>query len=28
VCGSRIRRIIVGQRGTHYCPTCQPERRR
>jgi formamidopyrimidine-DNA glycosylase len=28
VCGSRIRRIIVGQRGTHFCPTCQPERRR
>ncbi|HET7011272.1 MAG TPA: bifunctional DNA-formamidopyrimidine glycosylase/DNA-(apurinic or apyrimidinic site) lyase [Anaerolineales bacterium] len=27
VCGSRIRRITVGQRGTHYCPTCQPERR-
>jgi formamidopyrimidine-DNA glycosylase len=28
VCGTRIRRIVVGQRGTHYCPTCQPERRR
>ncbi|MBI3680668.1 MAG: hypothetical protein HY235_09755 [Acidobacteria bacterium] len=22
--GSRsIRRIVVGQRGTHYCPRCQ-----
>jgi len=28
VCGSRIRRIVVGQRGTHYCPNCQRERRR
>jgi formamidopyrimidine-DNA glycosylase len=23
VCGSRIRRIVLGQRGTHYCPRCQ-----
>ncbi|HCI82671.1 MAG TPA: hypothetical protein DHW02_23600 [Ktedonobacter sp.] len=23
-CGTRIERIIVGQRGTHFCPTCQP----
>jgi len=22
-CGSPIRRIVVGQRGTHYCPKCQ-----
>jgi formamidopyrimidine-DNA glycosylase len=22
-CRTRIRRIVVGQRGTHYCPTCQ-----
>jgi len=22
-CGARIRRIVVGQRGTHYCPRCQ-----
>jgi formamidopyrimidine-DNA glycosylase len=22
-CGSVIRRILLGQRGTHYCPTCQ-----
>jgi formamidopyrimidine-DNA glycosylase len=22
-CGDRIRRILVGQRGTHFCPTCQ-----
>jgi formamidopyrimidine-DNA glycosylase len=24
-CGTLIERIIVGQRGTHYCPTCQGE---
>jgi formamidopyrimidine-DNA glycosylase len=24
-CGTMIKRIVVGQRGTHYCPTCQPE---
>lgn len=24
-CGTEITRIIVGQRGTHLCPTCQPE---
>ena len=24
-CGNEIERIVVGQRGTHYCPTCQPE---
>ncbi|MFA5027168.1 MAG: bifunctional DNA-formamidopyrimidine glycosylase/DNA-(apurinic or apyrimidinic site) lyase [Candidatus Methylomirabilota bacterium] len=22
-CGTLIRRILVAQRGTHYCPTCQ-----
>lgn len=22
-CGSVIRRILLGQRGTHFCPTCQ-----
>ena len=22
-CGSPIRRIVVGQRGTHYCAKCQ-----
>jgi formamidopyrimidine-DNA glycosylase len=22
-CGSAIRRTVVAQRGTHYCPTCQ-----
>jgi formamidopyrimidine-DNA glycosylase len=22
-CGSAIRKIIVGQRGTHFCPQCQ-----
>ena len=23
VCGRKIKRILVGQRGTHYCPKCQ-----
>ena len=23
-CGTPIQRLIVGQRGTHICPTCQP----
>jgi formamidopyrimidine-DNA glycosylase len=23
-CGTPIARIIVGQRGTHFCPYCQP----
>ena len=23
VCGTKIERIMVGQRGTHYCPECQ-----
>jgi len=23
ICGAPIRRIVVGQRGTHYCPKCQ-----
>jgi formamidopyrimidine-DNA glycosylase len=22
-CGSKIRKIVVGQRGTHFCPRCQ-----
>jgi len=22
-CGTPIRRIVVGQRGTHFCPKCQ-----
>jgi len=26
VCGSPIQRILVGQRGTHFCPVCQPQR--
>ena len=25
VCGTEIKRITVGQRGTHYCPKCQAE---
>lgn len=24
VCGTPIERILVGQRGTHFCPVCQP----
>ncbi len=24
-CGNLIEKIVVGQRGTHYCPQCQPE---
>jgi formamidopyrimidine-DNA glycosylase len=24
-CGRPIRRIVVGQRSTHFCPICQPE---
>ena len=24
VCGTPVERIVVGQRGTHYCPSCQP----
>ena len=24
VCGTPVARIVVGQRGTHFCPTCQP----
>lgn len=27
-CGARIRRLLVGQRATHVCPTCQPLPRR
>ncbi len=27
-CGHAIERIVVGQRGTHYCPACQPRPRR
>jgi formamidopyrimidine-DNA glycosylase len=27
-CGTTIRRIVVGQRGTHFCPRCQPAPRR
>jgi formamidopyrimidine-DNA glycosylase len=23
VCGARIRRVLVAQRSTHYCPACQ-----
>lgn len=24
-CGNEITRIVIGQRSTHYCPTCQPK---
>ncbi len=24
ICGTSIERIVVGQRGTHFCPHCQP----
>lgn len=27
-CGTAVRRIVVGQRGTHFCPRCQPRGRR
>lgn len=27
-CGAPIRRLLVGQRSTHICPTCQPKRSR
>ena len=23
-CGTPVRRIVLGQRGTHFCPVCQP----
>jgi formamidopyrimidine-DNA glycosylase len=26
VCGALIRRIVLGQRGTHFCPRCQRRR--
>jgi formamidopyrimidine-DNA glycosylase len=25
VCGTPVQRIVVGQRGTHFCPVCQPD---
>jgi formamidopyrimidine-DNA glycosylase len=25
-CGRALERIVVGQRGTHFCPSCQPRR--
>lgn len=28
VCGGPITKIVVGQRGTHFCPTCQPAKTR
>jgi formamidopyrimidine-DNA glycosylase len=24
-CGTQIQRTVVGGRGTHFCPRCQPE---
>jgi formamidopyrimidine-DNA glycosylase len=26
VCGATVRRTVVGNRGTHFCPHCQPAR--
>ena len=26
-CGARVRRIVVGGRGTHFCPRCQRKKR-
>ena len=26
VCGTTVERVVVGGRGTHYCPHCQPRR--
>lgn len=26
VCGAAVERVVVGGRGTHYCPRCQPRR--
>ena len=26
-CGTILRRIVVGQRGTHFCPKCQRKKR-
>ncbi|MGE5228402.1 MAG: bifunctional DNA-formamidopyrimidine glycosylase/DNA-(apurinic or apyrimidinic site) lyase, partial [Deltaproteobacteria bacterium] len=26
VCGATVERVVVGGRGTHYCPGCQPRR--
>ena len=26
VCGTPVERLVVGGRGTHYCPHCQPRR--
>jgi formamidopyrimidine-DNA glycosylase len=28
VCGTAVRRVVVGGRGTHFCPRCQPSRGR
>jgi formamidopyrimidine-DNA glycosylase len=25
VCGTPVARIVIGQRGTHFCPTCQSD---
>lgn len=26
ICGTKIERLVIGQRGTHICPTCQKKR--
>jgi formamidopyrimidine-DNA glycosylase len=25
ICGTIIKRIVIGQRGSHFCPSCQQE---
>lgn len=27
VCGTGIEKMVVGQRGTHFCPACQPRKK-
>lgn len=27
-CGGTIEKIVLGGRGTHFCPTCQPDKKR
>ena len=27
ICGTPIKKIVVSQRGTHFCPICQPRGR-
>ena len=27
-CGTPVKKVVISQRGTHFCPTCQPLKRR